>query len=119
MDLTTTKARFKNVYILGVSGGKRSELSIRRIIDIIIHHEQIEIVRTELKAQLLLGRVHPFEVLATVDPDRAFSPIIILKSDRSEMNVFKLENLVEIFQKKILNVIVALCGEHGIYLEEP
>jgi len=35
------------------------------------------------------------------------------------MNVFKLENLVEIFQKKILNVIVALCGEHGIYLEEP
>jgi len=119
MDLTGTKERFLQQEIPGKTQGKNA-IGISRILNVIVHSERIEILRTEFDAALLGSSVN--EVMELLVNNSAMAekliPVtVIIKSDHSDHMTFKLEDLIERFQEKILARIIEVCDKAKIYLD--
>ena len=96
--------------------GKR--IPITRLINILVHHQHIVIVRSDFqwKCDLLAILSTTFIKLGGSN-HRYFSPIIILTSDKNRTISFEVGELIETFQAKVLNPIIDLCGEHSLHLD--
>jgi hypothetical protein len=96
--------------------GKR--IPITRLINILVHHQHIVIVRSDFQMEMRSSR-NPFETFIKFGGSnhRYFSPIIILTSDKNRTISFEVGELIETFQAKVLNPIIDLCGEHSLHLD--
>jgi hypothetical protein len=92
--------------------------SITRIINILIHHKHIVIVRSNFQLEVSASR-NPIEVLIKYDgaKHRYFPPFVLLTSDRDKTITFEVRELIETFQAKVLNPIIDMCAEHGLHLD--
>jgi hypothetical protein len=115
---TTAKAkRFTHVTVRQhPRSGER--ISITRIINVVIHHKHVTIVRSDFQMDLASSH-NPVEVLVKYSGSahRYFPPIAVLTSDKNRTISFELGELIETFQAKVLNPIIDLCGEHGLHLD--
>ena len=119
--LTGTQRMFSNVSIPGKYKEERT-VRIKEILNVIVHHVKITIVRTKLIAYIIKYGVEgrdPMEALAKYNhlSKTLIPPIVAIKSERVDSIVFKIENLIEVFQDKILSKIINVCYEHKIYLD--
>lgn len=74
-----------------------------------------------MEARLLTRRSRDIddELLDIFDaPNRSFPPIVFVKSDQGDMTAFRLLDLVEIFQEKVLVPIIDLCDEQDLFLND-
>ncbi|HEV2265365.1 MAG TPA: hypothetical protein VGR79_12625 [Stellaceae bacterium] len=115
IDASQCRGMLRSVEIRSFTKSART-VRVRDVINKIIHHEDIQIVRTVLRAGLLAGRYKLEDILDV--SDQSFSPLIAIKSERGEMMNFELRELIETFQKKILVPIIDFCAEHDLYLED-
>jgi hypothetical protein len=111
IDNTASLARFKSVAI-GV--GKPGIVSLRRVINILIHHESMRIVRSRYEL-----KPFPLEVLARFEWKHEYlRPLVTVTSDKNETISFGIKELIETFQSKVLNPILDLCAEQSVYLDD-
>lgn len=123
IELTPTKKRFPSVKITNILNGEKTEVGIIEIFGKIIHHKRIDILRDEMTLHIRNEPHRWAEILADnasglVDY-KTFPPKILVRSDREGIVVFNLGTMIEIFQDKILNPIIAICEEHNCYLDSP
>lgn len=117
IENTAKRQRFGQVVIRSRSKSGPSELRLLAIVNTLIHHQDIEIVRTEWKAERLAGVRRSIDDFLTL-PNRSFPPLVSVKSDQGKFIMFDLRELVETFQQQVLEPIVDLCNEHGFLLDD-
>tara|TARA_R110000868_G_scaffold49503_10_gene159621 strand:+ start:1752 stop:2363 length:612 start_codon:yes stop_codon:yes gene_type:complete len=124
IENTCTKRGFSGVRLSPIAKSTPLGFQIIRIIDVLIHHKDIEIIRTGLQAEILRKNPSTSEgliaILADYSPamSRNFDPLVVVKSDRNEVIGFELREFIEVFQEKILIPILKFCEMKNLYLEE-
>jgi hypothetical protein len=96
----------------------RKLIPIMRIINILIHHKNIDIIRSDFELESRPSR-NPVEVLIKYHrtTHQYFPPIVFVVSDRDQTISFEVRELIDTFQAKVLNPIIDLCGEHNLFLD--
>jgi hypothetical protein len=113
MDNTVKKVpRFRQVVIRSFNKPPIQYIPVRRVINTVIHHEDIEIFRTNWQRLIWEGKFPD-----STESDTSFPPLVIVVS-RDDRCSFALLELVETFQAKILEPIIELCSEHHLFLED-
>jgi hypothetical protein len=89
--------------------------SITRIINILIHHKYIAIVRSDYQLEVRASR-DPIEVLIKYDgaKHRYFPPFVLLTSDRDKTITFEVRELIETFQAKVLSPYPGSTGSLNV-----
>ena len=91
---------------------------ITRIINVLIHHVSMRVIRTDVD----LLRLPDWELtlrhmLAPLfDVPRTLKPYCIVESDRKSKLEFSIGPLIETFQEYIIRAVFTLCGESGLNL---
>tara|TARA_R110000868_G_scaffold39376_16_gene137205 strand:+ start:9840 stop:10127 length:288 start_codon:yes stop_codon:yes gene_type:complete len=90
------------------------------LINVFVHLDDVEIFRNKFQIRTVLEGDKGIEYLSDYfgEFDDQFEPILAVKSDHSKAIVFRLVNLIEIFQAHVLSKIIDVCGEQGLYLED-
>jgi hypothetical protein len=117
IENTAKAKRFTQVTVRQyLTRGRR--IPITRVINILIHHQHIVIVRSDFQLEMQSSR-NPIEVLIKYSGSkhRYFPPVIMLTSDQNQTISFEVGELIETFQAKVLNPIIDLCGEHSLHLD--
>ena len=121
IELTQTKKRFSSVKIIGVKKDKKTELPITKILNVLIHHEYIHIIRDEMNLHIRDEPHRWSEILANDALGevvyKTYSPKIMVRPDRGDTVGFDLGMMVEIFQDKVLYPVIEMCEELGCYLD--
>jgi len=127
IENTASKKRFRQVTI--GSGSKQNEVSIPAtgivdIIDTLVHHREIKVARHLIALELARRNVSMdefFEVHGHLfgkgNDNKYFSPIVFVNSDKNKNISFDIEELIEVFEARVLRPIIKLCDEHKLYLE--
>ena len=111
IDNTASLVRFRSVAI-GV--GKPGIVSLRRVINILIHHKGMRIMRSRYELN-----PNPLEVVARSEwKHEYFPPPVAVTSDKNETISFGIKELIETFQSKVLTPILDLCAEQRLYLND-
>ena len=124
ISLTGTQNKFRSIVIPGPPEIK-NDLILTKILNIIIHHEDIIIVRTKLHAELIKCKAEGGSeeemmniLMRYKNPSNYLIPVIVsVQSDHSDVTSFRLENLINVFESKILKDIINACSERKIYLD--
>ena len=115
IENTASKKRFRQVTI--GPGSKQDEVSIPitgivDIIDTLVHHREIRITRDLFSLELARREVSWDEfaklhghLMHCSGGNKYFSPIVFVKSDLKPNISFEIEELIKIFQPKILNLL--------------
>lgn len=107
-----------------VKGAPTTPPRVIRIIDVLIHHTKIEIIRSDWDAQLKArepeGSKAVIALLAELsfNKNRDIPPVVIVQSDRGEAISFELKNMIETFTEQALLHIVDFSQRNGLYLEQ-
>lgn len=105
------------VITCGLASGPK-QVPVLRILNIVIHHLRIELIRRQSDIEPDLD-FHTAEGLARfmkVRKERVV-PSVMVKSDRGDSMFFRLTDLVKAFETQVLNPIVDYCDDRGLYLE--
>jgi hypothetical protein len=87
------------------------------VIDLIIHHTSMLLVRDDGDIQLArLGRSPDITDLIQLKRND-IKPFVIVKSDQGRETGFLIENFIEVFQEKVLSVIIDFCADGGLFLD--
>lgn len=117
IDLTQTKHLFKAVEFKALKTNEK--LKLLKTLSVIIHQEFINIIRTEYELRLAAGHDPIKSLIEYSQSDKkTIQTLVSVKSDKSNICVFKLEEFIETFQSKILSKIIDKCENDGLYLEE-
>jgi hypothetical protein len=95
------------------------QISITKVINVIIHLKSLRIVRSAFETELLVRRYALVEVYSRYgdDNDQYFSPIVFVQSHKNQTVAFEIKELIETFQAKVLGPIIELCGEQRLHLD--
>jgi hypothetical protein len=128
IENTASKKRFRQVTV-GPGSKQQQEVSIPitgivDIIDTLVHHREIKVVRHLLALEFAIRKVNINEFIklnahlfAKGGANKYFSPVVFVNSDKNQNISFNIEELIETFEAKILKPIIKLCDEHKLYLE--
>jgi hypothetical protein len=128
IENTVSKKRFRQVTI--GPGSKQQEVGIPitgivDIIDTLIHHREVKVVRHLFALELERRTVSVPEFIQSHGHlmrkgggDKYFSPIVFVTSDRHKNISFDIAELIETFEHQILKPIITICDEHKLYLED-
>jgi hypothetical protein len=132
IENTATASRFRQVmvrrfsykalidlYEMPIYRASIESVPITRVINVLIHHKLLDVVRSTFQAELLLRRYGIYEVLARYggSNNRYFSPIVFVQSNENQTILFEIKELMETFQSHVLNLIIELCSEQRLYLD--
>ena len=101
----------KHIFRCGVAGA-RGHLSFWEVINIVIHHQSIDILRSRPKERTGDYREFLSENRETVPAG------CVVRSDRGKMIAFLIKDLVEVFEAWILDGIVDMCLEQKLDLDD-
>ena len=96
--------------------GKQERLAITRLINVIVHHTDLEIIRTEAVLKVASGSWTIDDLMA--ENQKYIDPICKVSSDQRKGIIFRITEFIEIFQNQLLVPVVAVCEEHQLWLEE-
>jgi len=96
--------------------GKPGRRAITRLINMVVHHTELDIIRTENILKIMGGKWTIDDLMT--ENTKSIDPICIVTSDQPNPLIFKVTEFVETFQEKILVPIVEVCHEHHLWLEE-
>jgi hypothetical protein len=91
--------------------------SFRNIINRIIHHVEIEVIRTDWKLYALGGTRLTTEELFYGKP-KSIPTTIFVRSDKGSPISFYLQEMVEVFRDDVFGPIIELCNEQDLWLED-
>jgi hypothetical protein len=119
MEKTTGKTSFDSAVIpLIDQRSDPKDISIWRVINTIVHYEDIEIVVSLGHAQVLGSEKTPEQALLDGSLGQKHAPLLAIKSDRNSVALMELRSLMELFQESILDQIVDFCAERHLFLDE-
>jgi hypothetical protein len=132
IENTATASRFRQVtvrrfpykalidlYEMPIYRASIDGVSITRVINVLIHHKSLDVVRSTFQAELLLRRYGLSEIFNRYsgDNERYFSPMVFVRSNKNQTIALEIKELMETFQSKVLNPIIELCSEDRLYLD--
>jgi hypothetical protein len=117
IEITGTRRRF-NTAVVRSRKDKRepADLRIPSIVNKLVHHDSIEIVRAEFQMNLLSKGMRMDELWDGVS--ESFAPIVLVSTNAGDLTAFELQELIETFQQKVLGPIIEICQEQGLYLDD-
>lgn len=118
--LTGTYRGIKSVSI-PTKMGKEKSLSVSKILNIIVHSESLSVFRDKFSVELFrVGSIDPVDFIIKNQHliKKKIPTQVVVKSDRSETVNFLLENLIEVYEEKILTKVIDLCDDNKIYLAD-
>lgn len=115
IENTLSKAWAAHTLVPALAGKAASGVPITRIIDVLIHHKALYIARTIQKARILSGQCNWQDFLSI--NKQAIRPFCVVVSDQGKPIQFIIEDLIEIFQGRILDAIIRVCGDAGLWLD--
>ena len=74
-------------------------------------------MRTPFQMILRSGQSLEHYDFSSAKPKRSFSPVVFVESDEKAL-AFRLIELAEVFQSKMLCPVIDLCEEYSLFLEE-
>jgi hypothetical protein len=119
LENTASPNRFRQVTIR-LDNAKT--IPITSVINVIVHHKLIVIVRDLFQYELFSGRLSPIDALieycgGNEEHNKQLSPIVIIRSAHKASIPVRLLEIIETFQLKILNPVIDICAEHNLYLD--
>ncbi|WP_299616865.1 hypothetical protein [Pelagibius sp.] len=116
-ELTQTRRLFRarGVLVKGKHGA--TEKDPFDILNMVIHHKDLRIIRNLMVLKLLIGKAPSWQGLNFEDWYSYISPVVYVKSDRNKEAAFILLPFLELFQKRVILRIVSICEENGIHLD--
>jgi hypothetical protein len=114
IDSTGQTARFNKTEISFPKASKHPHIQVRRVLNAILHHRKIILIRNTMSFAILSGKKLE-EVLD--HPNERLPPVVSVISDRDSLG-FPIRELIETFQDKILTPVIELCAEHHLFLDE-
>jgi hypothetical protein len=124
IENTASQSRFRHVTVRQGQKQQERDISITRIINILVHHKDIRIIRCVLELELSQRKVSIQEFININDhlfkngDNKYFSPLVYLESDRGTKISFEVKEMIETFQVKVLNPIIELCDENKLFLDD-
>ncbi len=116
IEATSGKNRFRQVKIKAASDLTLENIAIWDLLNRVIHHNEVSMVRTNLKLKALTGTLDIDDIRRP--PMGSFPPVVSVASDHQKIISFNLSEFVETFQKDVLTPIIDLCDEHEMFLVE-
>lgn len=111
---TTVGTRIGNkVFVKGVDHQRSvAHISFSRIINVLVHHREITILRTTHKQRM--GSYESY-----LEENQITEPAsCILTSDEGKTLGFRIHDLVDAYEHQILEAVIELCGENKLDLTE-
>jgi len=116
LDKTISLKRASQVETKVWRKGQSVRVPITRIINVIIHHLELEIIRTENILRIKAGKSTMDDFL--IANRKNIDPICSIKSDKEQLLIFSIKDFIETVQKNLLVPIIELCEEHHLWLDE-
>jgi hypothetical protein len=117
IENTAKARRFSQATIRSMKREGEAHIKVTRVINMLVHHDYIQIVRTEVEAKILAG-IAKAEDFFLSTPSRSFPPIVSVKSDKGKIAMFELRELIEAFQQQVLGPIIDICDANKLFLED-
>ena len=115
IESTITSKRASKTCVHVITGGKKEYVAITRIINCIVHNRNVQLIRSLGRLRLYAGETN---VLSLHDDFRKpVDPMCFVITDRGQSYGFWIAQLIDTFQKKLLEPIIDLCVEHKLILE--
>src|SRR5665213_1386665 len=100
-----------------VGGPKR--LPIVRVINTVIHHRWIHIVRRKSDTMQVDFKDQASYAAWSAARKEGFYPIITVKSDRGSLIAFRVDLMIGAVNDQILDRVIEYCDERLLFLEDP
>ena len=114
IENTISLQRAKHTLVPAAVAGSRQYISMTRIINILVHHKKILVVRSEKHLKIHFHAASLHDLLH--DDDHKIQALCIVTSDKDSVLIFRIQEMLEIYQEKIVNPIIDLCDEHHLFL---
>lgn len=98
------------------ANGTKQSLPIIRVVNTIIHHRQIEILRR--KSDMSAPGIDISYTDWLEDRKRGHVPVVLTKSDRGGFIAFRIDSFVAAVIEGIVDPVVEHCDDRGLYLED-
>ena len=118
MDNATSLGKFTDTKLEVVADGSINRSPITRIINAIIHHRRINIIRFNYELKDLSDPKNWTAENVLHKNITYFAPVISMESDQGRRFAFKLWKLVNVFESEVLVPIVDACSEDNLYLDD-
>jgi hypothetical protein len=114
IENTISGKRARHVLVPVATKDAKQYIPITKLINALIHHRDILILRTEQEVRIWSGvrRLEDFLIANR----KSIKPICFVTSEKESI-MFRIEEMVEVFQEKILEQIINLCAENRLWLE--
>ena len=89
---------------------------LTRIINVIVHNVQLEVVRSEQEVRIL-SRIFTDTDFFTANIKYLRQPVCVAVSDKGQHIHFQIGDMIVSFERKVLMPIVEFCSSQGIHLE--
>jgi hypothetical protein len=90
--------------------------TINRVVNVIVHHKRLEIMRTAQDARMMAGTAVWSDLLA-VNKD-VIEPTCIAISEEGRLYGFSIAAVIDIFDERVLGPIVDFCDDHQLWLAD-
>jgi hypothetical protein len=103
IENTDSQNRFRRVTLRLNPKGPVGVIAITRVINVLVHHKQMEIVRDMFQLEMASGQSNVYEIMArygteaTRQHNKNFSPVVFIKSENSPTISFDILEMVETF----------------------
>lgn len=117
VENTLGAKRASKVLLLAIVDAKTKEFTpITRVINALVHHQSIYFAGHMTRYRLFDRSGAPLDQM---EIQKGFHPrLCVVMSDKGKKYGFVIENLIETFQEKLLEKIIDLCSEQGLWLED-
>ena len=116
VDEVGARRRFRTIEVPNAKGKPDGKaLPVFETMNSIVHHRRIEIFRTVFETAVAANSSDAFDYIMQRN---TFHPLVVVESDRKRILMFRLLNLTETVQDRILGPIIDLCSENGLYLDD-
>lgn len=117
MNNTFQPKRFSHVCVPAVLKDTRTQVPIRSVINAIVHHDSLQVVRTKFEIMLLANMLSVEDIVDFHKLKTPISPTAIIEWDKGRMIILRLRDLAGLFETGVLDPIIDLCTEQGLYLD--
>lgn len=115
IDSTISMPRANRIEVQGFTKDGKVYVPVTRIINILIHHREVAVIRTAQHLRISMGVSTIRDFMITDEP--RIEPVCVAVSDKGKTIGFNIRALVERFQEQIIGPVIELCAEHSIFLE--
>ena len=121
MDNGASLDQFANAIIKVTFNDIDTVKPVTRIVNILIHHNDIRIIRFNYELMVLDNPIggSDFDAQLFLHKNvKSFPPIVRVKSDQNKRVIFDVAELIHVFESKVLAPIVEICAEDKLYLDD-